>query len=164
MTATLPASSAPNVVDEKEIVITRVFDAPRELVFQMWTDAAHLAEWWGPRTFTNPVCECDARVGGAWYIVMRSPDGKDYPCGGTYLEVTPPERLLFKNDAVDADGKVIIDGLTEVRFAEHGAGQTLLTLTTRAAALNEPMALAIAGMHAGWSQSLDKLAEMFTSH
>jgi uncharacterized protein YndB with AHSA1/START domain len=147
---------------EREIVITRVFDAPRELVFACWTTREHLQRWWGPKYFTNPVCDCDARVGGAWYIVMRAPDGSEYPCGGTYLEVVAPERLVFKNDAYDANGDVIIDGLTQVTFADFEGGKTLLTLTSRGRAMNEAMIAALAGMHAGWSQSLEKLAAEFS--
>jgi uncharacterized protein YndB with AHSA1/START domain len=67
---------------EREIVLTRIFDAPRALVFKAWTDPKLMVQWWGPRGFTNPVCELDVRVGGAWRIVMRTPDGMEYPCDG----------------------------------------------------------------------------------
>src|SRR5580658_6098429 len=103
----------------REFVIHREFDAPRELVFSAWTDPAQLAQWWGPAVFTNPVCEADARVGGRWHIVMRAPNGQDYPCGGVYEEVRPSERLVFTNDALGADGSTIIRGHTTVTFAEH---------------------------------------------
>ena len=82
---------------DREIVVVRVFDAPRALVFKAWTDPKRLAEWWGPKGFTNPVCEADPRPGGKWRIVMRGPDGADYPHGGQYLEVTPPERIVMTN-------------------------------------------------------------------
>ena len=72
---------------EREITITRIFDAPRALVFKAWTDAAQLAQWWGPKGFTNPVCEIDARVGGAIRIHMRAPDGAIYPMGGEIREI-----------------------------------------------------------------------------
>lgn len=145
---------------EREVVITRIFDAPRELVFEAWIDPKHLARWWGPKTFTNPVCEVDARVGGAWHIVMRGPDGSEYPCGGVYREIVKPERLVFTNIATDKEGKPILDGLTTVLFAEHG-GKTKLTLQTRAVALVEYAVAYLAGMEAGWTQSLEKLAEQF---
>jgi uncharacterized protein YndB with AHSA1/START domain len=143
---------------EREVVITRIFDAPRALVFQAWTDPKHLKRWWGPKMFTNPVCEVDARVGGAWRIVMRSPDGVDYPCGGVYREIVEPERLVFTNIATDNDGNPILDGLTTVTFEEQG-GKTKLTLTTRAVALVEYAAAYLQGMEAGWTQSLESLAE-----
>src|SRR5471030_3335358 len=79
----------------REFVITREFDAPRELVFKAWTDPKHLAQWWGPRGFTNPVCEWDVRPGGKIYDVMRAPNGVDYPMGGEFCEIVPPERLVF---------------------------------------------------------------------
>jgi uncharacterized protein YndB with AHSA1/START domain len=143
---------------EREVVITRIFDAPRALVFKAWTDPKHLKRWWGPKVFTNPVCEVDARVGGAWRIVMRSPDGIDYPCGGVYREIVEPERLVFTNIATDKDGNPILDGLTTVTFADQG-GKTKLTLTTRAVALVEYAAAYLQGMEAGWTQSLESLAE-----
>jgi uncharacterized protein YndB with AHSA1/START domain len=141
----------------REVVITRVIDAPRALVFKAWTDPGHLARWWGPEGFTNPVCEADPRVGGAWRIVMRAPDGTDFPCGGVYREIVEPERLVFTNIATDAAGNPVLDGLTTVSFAEHG-GKTLLTLQTRATALVDFAAAYLAGMEAGWTQSLDRLA------
>jgi uncharacterized protein YndB with AHSA1/START domain len=143
---------------EKELVITRVFDAPRELVFKAWTDPTQMARWWGPNGFTNPVCELDVRVGGAWRIVMRSPDGTEYPCGGVYREVVQPERLVFTNIATDKDGNPVLDGLTSVTFAEQGGG-TRLTLKTGAVAVVDYAAAYLAGMEAGWTQSLERLAE-----
>src|SRR6202046_2619911 len=143
---------------EREVVITRVFDAPRELVFKAWTDPKHMSAWFGPKVFTNPVCELDVRVGGAWHIVMRGPDGTDYPCGGVYREIVKPERLVFTNDATDKDGKVILAGLTTVTFAEEG-GKTKLTMRTRATAMVDYALAFLGGMEAGWSQSLDGLAE-----
>ena len=93
---------------ERELVITRVFDAPRELVFKVWTDPKHLAQWWGPRCFTNPVCEVDLRVGGAWRIIMRAPDGAEYPGGGIYREIVRNEKLVFTNAALNKDGKPLL--------------------------------------------------------
>ena len=80
-----------------------------------------LAQWWGPKGFTNPVCEIDARVGGALRIHMRAPDGSIYPMKGEIREIVAPERLVFTNIAVDADGSHIIEGLTTVTFAERAA-------------------------------------------
>ena len=143
----------------REVVITRIFDAPRELVFKAWTDPKQMARWWGPKGFTNPVCELDVRVGGVWRIVMRSPDGMEYPCGGVYCEVVEPERLVFTNIATDKDGNPVLDGLTTVTFAEHG-GKTKLTLQTRAAAVVDYAAAYLEGMEAGWTQSLERLGEL----
>ncbi len=72
---------------EWDLVMTREFDAPRELVFKAWTDAKQTAQWWGPKGFTNPVCELDVRVGGAIRIHMRAPDGVVYPMTGVFEEI-----------------------------------------------------------------------------
>jgi uncharacterized protein YndB with AHSA1/START domain len=148
---------------EREVVITREFNAPVSLVYETWTDARHVSQWFGPESFTNPVCRIDARVGGEWHIVMRGPDGNDYPCGGIYKEVIPGEKLAFTNDALDAQGNVILQGYTTVTFEEQN-GKTKLTLRTRATGLVEGTDRMLAGMEAGWSQSLDKLARLVTRH
>jgi uncharacterized protein YndB with AHSA1/START domain len=151
-----PSASAPA---EREIVLTRVFDAPRELVFKAWTEPKLMAQWWGPSGFTNPVCELNLRVGGAWRIVMRTPDGMEYPCDGVYREIVEPERLVFTNIARDKDGKPVIDGLTTVTFAEHN-GKTTLTLGTRGTAVVDYAVAYLLGMETGWTQSLERLAEL----
>ena len=147
---------------EREITITRVFDAPRALVFKAWTDAAQVAQWWGPKGFTNPVCEVDARVGGALHIHMRAPDGNIYPMKGEFREIVPPERLVFTNNALDAAGHPIIKGLTTVTFAEAG-GKTTLTLHTRGSAMTEQAAGYLQGMEMGWTMSIDKLEGFLAS-
>jgi uncharacterized protein YndB with AHSA1/START domain len=144
---------------ERELTLTRLYDAPRALVFKAWTDPQLLARWWGPKMFTNPVCEVDARPGGKLYIVMRGPDGSDYPMRGVFKEVVAPERLSFTNQAVDAHDQPVIDGFTTVLFAEEG-GKTRLTVLTRGKAV-QPVAIQyLQGMEQGWSMSLDKLAEL----
>jgi uncharacterized protein YndB with AHSA1/START domain len=141
---------------EREITITRLFDAPRALVFKAWTDPALLAQWWGPKGFTNPVCEIDPRAGGALRIHMRAPDGSIYPMKGEIREIDPPERLVFTNCALDASGNVIIDGFTTVTFTEE-AGKTKLALHTRGTALVDYAAAYLQGMEQGWTMSIDKL-------
>src|SRR5512135_1163184 len=130
---------------ERELVITRVFDAPRELVFRAWTDPKHMAQWWGPKHFSNTVDQMDVRPGGTWRIIMRSPDGAEYPSQGVYREIVPPDRLVFTNTALDKDGNLLIDGFTTVTFADQN-GKTKLTLETRAVAMNAIAAQMIAGM------------------
>jgi uncharacterized protein YndB with AHSA1/START domain len=144
--------------NERTIVITRVFDAPRDLVFKAWTDAAHLAQWWGPKGFTNPVCEVDARPGGALRIVMRAPDGAEHAMTGVFREVAPPARLVFTSAAVARDGKPLLEGLTTVTFAEQG-GKTKLTVESRAVGRVDYAARMLEGMEAGWTQSIDRLGE-----
>lgn len=149
------AAAAKGVPD---LVITRIYDAPRELVFSLWTDAKHLREWWGPRGFTNPVCEADARAGGALRIHMRGPDGRTHRMTGTFDEVVPPERLVFTNIVPDENGQTLFQIRNTVLFDTAG-GKTRLTL--RAAVLMQTDAAApyLAGMNEGWSQTLDRLAE-----
>ncbi len=142
---------------EKELALTRVFDAPRELVFKVWTDPKHVAQWWGPRGFTNPVCELDLRPGGAILIHMRSPDGIVYPMRGVFQEVVPPERLVFTSAALDSDGNPMFEVLTTVTFAEEG-GKTKQILRARVIKKTAQAAPYLAGMEQGWTQSLERLA------
>jgi len=141
---------------EREVTITRLVDAPRPLVFKAWTDPAMLAQWWGPKGFTNPVCEFDARLGGRFRIHMRAPDGTIYPMRGEIREFVPMERLVFTNMAVDAGNKPIIEGLTVVTFADEG-GKTRLTVQTRGTAVVEYAVAHLQGMEMGWTMSIDKL-------
>lgn len=85
---------APGSAD-REIAATRVFDAPPDLVFQMWTDPKHVAQWWGPNGFTTTIHEMDVRPGGVWRFVMHGPDGVDYNNKSVYVEVVKPERLVY---------------------------------------------------------------------
>ncbi|HEY4044783.1 MAG TPA: SRPBCC domain-containing protein [Rhodopila sp.] len=140
----------------RDVVLERLVDAPPALVFQCWTDPKQMARWWGPNGFTNPVCEMEVRVGRAWRIVMRAPDGTDYPCQGMYLEIIPNERLVFTNIATDAGGKPVLDGLTTVSFAAVN-GKTRLTVSTGAAALVADAVKYLQGMEMGWTQSLERL-------
>ncbi|HEY2034304.1 MAG TPA: SRPBCC domain-containing protein [Rhizomicrobium sp.] len=151
----------------RELSITRVFDAPRDLVFKAWTDARMLAEWFGPQGFTNPICKCDARVGGEIYVVMRANDEiakamgfRDAPMRGEFRQVDPPKRLVFTNNAVDADDNVILNGLTTVTFEEVGR-KTKMTFHTVASGTQPQVVFMLQGMEAGWTQSFDKLDAMF---
>ena len=147
------------VTAERTVTITRLLDAPRDLVFRLWTDPAHMAQWWGPRGFTNPVCELDVRVGGWIHIDMRAPDGTVYPMTGTFREITPPRRLVFEVVAEDHDGNVHLRSLTTVTFAEEG-NKTRLTVHADAVGLSPLAPQMLAGMEAGWTQSLEKLGEL----
>jgi uncharacterized protein YndB with AHSA1/START domain len=163
---TLPA-------DAPEFVLTRVFDAPRALVFKCWMEPSHLSEWWGPKPFTCPVCEVDARVGGKFRLVMRSPDGADYPMRGTFREIVPDIRIVKEDDlsenseewqdivdpARKGQGKRKITMLTNIAFADEGKG-TRVTITTRFPSLELRDNFAKTGMEEGWSSSLEKLDEL----
>ena len=163
---TLPA-------DAPDFILTRVFAAPRELVWKCWMEPSHLARWWGPKPFTCPVCEVDARAGGAFRLVMRAPDGSDYPMRGIFREIVPNVRIVKQDDVsehsaewhdmVDPDrkgqGKRQIDMLTTVTFEDLGGG-TKVTITTRFPSIALRDNFAKIGMKEGWSSSLEKLEEL----
>jgi uncharacterized protein YndB with AHSA1/START domain len=148
-----------NPSHERELVITRMFDAPRPLVFKAWIDPRHVAQWWGPKGYTNPVCNLDVRPGGALYIEMKGPDGISIPNRGIFHEVVEPERLVFSTLAFeDAEGNPQLEVLNTVTFAEQN-GKTQITLHAVILKSTPEMAASLAGMEQGWNESLDRLAE-----
>jgi uncharacterized protein YndB with AHSA1/START domain len=154
-------------VHSRELSIVRMFDAPRDLVFKAWTDGKMLAQWFGPEGFTNPVCECDARVGGEIRIVMRANDEiakamgfRDAPMRGAFTEIDPPKKIVFINNAVDADDNVILSGLTTVSFDAQD-NKTKMTFHTKASGTQPQVVFMLQGMEAGWTQSFDKMDAMF---
>ncbi len=143
----------------QELVMIRVFDAPRELVFKMWTDPEHVARWWGPKGFTNPVCEVDARPGGRIEIHMQGPDGQIHPMAGTFDEVVAPERIVLTSGAIeDEQGEPQLLVHTTVTF-EDVEGGTRLTMHAVILRATGEAAGAVAGMEQGWTETLDRLAE-----
>ena len=141
------------------LTITRILNAPREVVFKAWTDPAQLAQWWSPHGFTRSVSELDARPGGALRTAMRGPDGAVYPDTGVFHEIVPPERLVFTSVGIaDEAGRPLLQVRNTVTFADLG-GRTKLTLQAVVVTAAPAVAGALAGMAEGWSQSLDKLAE-----
>ncbi|HEY0743103.1 MAG TPA: SRPBCC family protein [Chryseosolibacter sp.] len=112
---------------ERELVMVRTFNAPRKLVFEVWTDPKHLDAWWGPKGFTNVTKEMDVRPGGVWRYMMHGPDGVDYPNRITFIEVVKPEKLLFTHgDDIDNDPNAFT---TTVIFREIGRDKTEITMT-----------------------------------
>jgi len=151
---------------DQEIVITRELAAPRDRVFKTWTDAERMKGWWGPNGFTTPVCRIDARPGGIFRSCMRSPDGKDYWSKGVYREVVVPERIVCTDFFSDEAGNMVPptqygmspewpkEALLTVTFVEHD-GKTKLTLRH---AVGSAPATEREMCHAGWNESLDRLA------
>ena len=152
MTATARARS----FGEAEIDLIRILDAPRDLVFKVWTEPKHMAQWWGPRGFTNPVCKLDLRVGGAILIHMRAMDGTVYPMTGTFRDVVVPERLVFTAVVEDFEGRPLIEALITATFEDYG-GKTKLTVHEKAVGVAPVAVQMLAGMEAGWAQSLVRL-------
>ena len=166
----MAAGADPDAAD-RDFVISRVFAAPRELVWKAWTDAKHMAEWWGPHAFTNPVCEMDVRPGGAYRIVMRGPDGDEFPIKGVFREIAEPEQLVMTVDCSEHPDswhdminpnrgktkKPFLEMLQTVIFEELD-GKTKLTIRTRFDSVAIRDAAVKIGMNEGWSQSLESLA------
>jgi uncharacterized protein YndB with AHSA1/START domain len=153
---------------KKELTITRIFDASRDLVWKAWTDQKILQKWWGPRGVTNPICEWDARPGGKIYIVMLAGkelgpvEGMKWPMNGTFKEVIPQSRLVFVGGALDdvyRGSDTFIEHEVTVDFEDLG-GKTKMNLHVVITKVRGPKApAALQGMTEGWNQQLDKLSE-----
>jgi uncharacterized protein YndB with AHSA1/START domain len=139
---------------EPELVITRIFDAPRNVVFQAWTEPGRIVHWWGPQGFVTTYCDMDIRPGGAFRVCMRSPAGAEHWKQGVYREIVEPERLVFTFAWEDADGKPGHQTLVTVSFAEEGA-KTRLTLHQ---AVFETVARRDEHQR-GWTSTLERFAE-----
>jgi len=151
---------------DQTLVITRVFDAPRSLVFKAWTEPERVMRWWGPKGFTTPVCEIDLRPGGTYRNCMRSPEGQDFWSQGVYREIVEPERIVCTDTFADESGNPVspeyygmspdwpAEALITVTFAEH-AGKTRLTLRHSPLPLGPERDMC----EQGWTESLDKLAD-----
>jgi uncharacterized protein YndB with AHSA1/START domain len=140
---------------ERELVITRIFDAPRRLVFKAWTDPEHLVHWLGPQGFTGTIVKMDVRPGGAYRFHMRGPEGDDHWSQGVYREIVESERLVMTRNWADSQGNPTSpETLLTVTFEEH-EGKTKLTLHQ---AVFE--SVTARDLHrGGWNSSLDRLAE-----
>lgn len=143
--------------ENKELTITRVLDAPRELVWKVWTDPKHLAQWWGPHGFTAPTCEMDLKPGGALRIHMEHPAFPNHWMKGVFKEIIPPEKLVFTSGAfIGEDGKAGIETSNTITLEDLG-GRTRLTINAVVTKLAPEFTSAYEGMNEGWNQSLDKL-------
>jgi uncharacterized protein YndB with AHSA1/START domain len=136
---------------DREIVITRAFDAPRTVVFDAWTRAEHVAQWWDPNRTPLAVCEIDLRPNGAFRFVNQGPGGVDHPFTGIYREIAPPARLVFT--ARSASGAESVGTLV---FSEH-EGQTTLTMTIESASMADRDALLKMRVDVGTTRTLDNL-------
>ena len=160
MTDIHSASAAPATSADREIVVTRVVDAPRALVWKVWTEPAHVEAWWGPAGFTSTDCEIDLRVGGAFRLTMRGPDGAVYPCAGIFREIVPPERIVYEGEADEhhpCGAGLPPRAHVTVTFEEDG-GKTTVTVHSRFATAAASRAASEVGYSAGWSESVERLA------
>lgn len=143
--------------DQETVVLTRVFDAPRHRVFEAWTRAEHLAQWFGPRGFRITDCETDPRPGGALRLCMRSPRGEAFWVRGTFREVVPPERMVIDCTLDDALGVPRLEEVIDVTFEQTGS-RTRLRLNSTARGPGPEARAMLAGMHKGWAQTVDRLS------
>jgi uncharacterized protein YndB with AHSA1/START domain len=146
----------------QEFIITREFDAPRELVWKACTEAKQVAQWWGPHGFTAPICEWDARPGNKIYVLMRGPDGTDYPMGGKFHEVVPPERLVTTTGALDEEGKPIFE-FRHMLTLEERNGKTKLTMHSRLISATAEAEKYVGGFEVGMTQTLERLGELLAA-
>ncbi|MBS1915251.1 MAG: SRPBCC domain-containing protein [Bacteroidetes bacterium] len=147
------------VMPDKELTLTRILKAPRDVVFNAWIDVKQLAKWWGPGGFTNPVCEIDVKPGGKIYIEMKAPDGTVYPMNGEFIEVIKSEKIVFVSGALDKNGQTIFEVMNTVTFEEDGKN-TKLTLHAVVDHVSADAKPYIGGMDEGWSQSLVRLEQL----
>ena len=143
---------------DREIVLTRVFDAPRHLVFDAFSKPELLKRWFGPRGWSLVVCEVDLRVGGGFRFVLRGPDGKDMGMRGVYREIVPPERSVHMESFDNFPGEAQVTSV----FVEQG-GKTTLTATVLYPSQEVRDAVIKSGMEHGAAESYDKLAELLAS-
>lgn len=152
-----PKPAAPrNPLQQFNLVITHEFAAPRDRVFKAWIEPAQMAKWWGPNGFTNPVCELDAKAGGAIFIEMTGPDGKSYPMSGMFREVIEPELLVFSAIPAMEAGRPVAEVLDTVMF-EEAAGNTKMTLRAEVVSANATGMKMLQGQKQGWIESLERL-------
>jgi len=151
-------NSDPTVMSERELTITRVFDAPRQLVFKVWTQQEHFSRWLGPKDFMATSCKMDVRVGGIYRAYIRSPEGKDYWMQGVYCEIVEPERLVFTFAWEDEEGKPKHETLVTVTFLERDR-KTKLTFHQ---AMFESVEERDSHLE-GWSECLERLEEYLTN-
>ena len=147
MTLSLPS--------DREIVLTRTFDAPRDLVFEAHSKAEHLRNWWGPRKYETSLCEIDFRPGGTWRMVHRGPDGEEFGFHGEYREIVPPEKIVWTFEFEGAPGNVSVETAT---FEERD-GKTILTASAVYDSAEARDAMLQTGMEDGAAETWDRLAE-----
>jgi uncharacterized protein YndB with AHSA1/START domain len=140
---------------DREIVMTREFQAPRTLVFEAFSKPEHLEKWWGPRKYTNVVFEVDFRPGGAWRIVQRDPEGNEFGFHGEIREVVPPERIVQTFEFEGMPGHVS----TETATFEERSGKTLVTARSVFDSKEDRDGMLQSGMEEGAGETYDRLEE-----
>jgi uncharacterized protein YndB with AHSA1/START domain len=152
-----------NTMQERKLTITRIINAPRKTVFKAWTDPKQMEQWWGPHGFTASGGTMDLKPGGKWQIRMDAPQMgfNNLWTKGTFKEIVEPEKLVLTNEGSAGDGEPFIKAVNTLTFEEQ-QGKTKLTLEIVVNYVAEGWENAYAGMEQGWSQSLEKLAALFS--
>jgi len=145
---------------DRELVLTRLIDAPRETLYRCWTEPALMKQWFAPKPYETPVVEVDVRSGGANLIVMRGPDGQDMPNRGIYLEVVPNERLVFTDAFTEAWQPSAKPFMTAILTFEPQGDKTLYTARVRHWTVEDREAHEKMGFHQGWGICTDQLAAL----
>jgi uncharacterized protein YndB with AHSA1/START domain len=146
--------------NDRELVLTRLIDAPREKLFRCWTQPELMKQWFAPLPWTLSHAEVDLRAGGSNKIVMRSPEGQEFPSLGVYLEVVPDEKIVFTDAYTEAwvpSEKPFFTGI--ITFEDEG-GKTRYTAVARHWTVEDRKAHEEMGFHEGWGQCADQLAEL----
>jgi len=152
------------MADNKELTLTRIFGAPRDLVFKAWTDPKLVEQWWAPKGVTNQINEWSAHPGGKIDLVMIAGEelgplaGQHWPMTGEFKEVQKPSKLVFTGNAI-LNGKEILEHLTTVTFEENGDKTKMTVHIVVTKAVMPQAGMALQGMEMGWNQQLDKLVE-----
>lgn len=146
--------------DSRDLILTRLIDAPREKLYRAWTEPELLKQWFAPAPVTTPVAELDVRPGGASLIVMRMPDGQEMPNRGVYLEVVPNERLVFTDAYTSAWAPSPKPFMTVILTFEAEGGKTRYTARVRHWTDEDRAAHEKMGFHEGWGLCTDQLAAL----
>jgi uncharacterized protein YndB with AHSA1/START domain len=152
-----------DAADTSHIVLTRVLNAPRDLVWTVWTDPKHAQNWWGPHGFTTPVYESDLRPGGALVVHMQAPNGQIFPSTGTFEEVVTGERIVFFGAIEIEPGTVAFHARTFVTFEDEGT-KTKVTVRQEYEIFTPAGKAATGGAKMGWNQQFERLAEYLRTH
>jgi uncharacterized protein YndB with AHSA1/START domain len=143
--------------EERSYTMSRLFDAPRDLVWKVCTDPALLPRWWGPRYLTTTVDRMDVKVGGVWRYIQKDAEGNEYAFNGIYKEVIPPERLSYTFEFEPMAGHISTETIT---FTELPDGKTRITTTTAFATLEDLEGMLQSGMEGGAAETWDRLEEL----
>ena len=160
MSAKNSSTSTLTMPSDREIVMTRVFDAPRELVFKAYTDPNLIPQWWGLRSNTTTVDKMDVRPGGVWRFIQHDADGNEFGFNGEYREIVPPERLVNTFEFEGMPGHIIVD---TAMFEELPDGKTKLTVTSLFDTVEDRDGMLKSGMEGGAIETWDRLAELLAS-